>query len=190
MNLFGRKRYGSILADPPWPERGGGQIKRGADRHYHLMSIADIKALQMNGAPVVEHALPDAHLYLWATNNYLMDAGEVMTAWGFRYVTCVTWGKDRPGLGQYFRGMTEHLLFGVRGQPPYKTLADGKRAQGTTLVMAPRGEHSVKPAAFHALIERVSHGPFLELFARRPTAGWDVWGNEIAGQPVGATEAA
>lgn len=96
----------------------------------------------------------------------------------------------RPGLGQYFRGMTEHLLFGVRGQPPYKLLPDGKRAQGTTLISAPRTEHSVKPAEFHALVERVSVGPYLELFARRPTVGWDVWGNEIAGSPVGGTEAA
>jgi len=178
MSLFARKQYGTVLADPPWPERGGGKIKRGADRHYPLMSVEAIKALLVHGLPVVEHALPDSHLYLWATNNYLPDAIEVMRAWGFRYVTCITWAKDRPGLGQYFRGMTEHLLFGVRGQPPYRII-DGKRAQGTTLISAPRTEHSVKPAEFHRLIERVSAGPYLELFARRPMEGWDVWGNEV-----------
>ena len=26
--------YSTVLADPPWPESGGGKVKRGADRHY------------------------------------------------------------------------------------------------------------------------------------------------------------
>jgi N6-adenosine-specific RNA methylase IME4 len=144
------------------------------------MSIAAIKGLVVDGVPVPYLAAEHSHLYLWATNNYLMDAGEVMEAWGFRYVTAITWAKDgKAGLGQYFRGRTEHLLFGVRGKPGYRTLPTGKRAQGTTLVTAPRQEHSRKPDVFHDIIERVSKGPYLELFARRPRAGWDVWGNEL-----------
>ena len=40
-------RYHTIYADPPWMERGGGRIKRGADRHYPLMSTKDIMALDV-----------------------------------------------------------------------------------------------------------------------------------------------
>lgn len=168
------KQYGTILADPPWLERGGGKIKRGADRHYPLMKTRDICAL-----PVSDLALADAHLYLWVTNNFLPDGLEVMRAWGFRYVTCITWAKDKIGLGQYFRGQTEQCLFGVRGRPGYKTF-NGKRCQGTTLIAAPRGEHSVKPARLRLMVERVSPGPYLELFARQAARpGWDVWGNEV-----------
>lgn len=29
------------------------------------------------------------------------------------------------------------------------------------------------------MIQRLSPGPYLELFARRPMAGWDVWGNQV-----------
>lgn len=29
------------------------------------------------------------------------------------------------------------------------------------------------------MIERVSHAPRLELFARSEADGWDVWGNEV-----------
>ena len=36
------ERYKTILADPPWPEHGGGKSKRGADRHYPLMKRAPI----------------------------------------------------------------------------------------------------------------------------------------------------
>lgn len=168
------KQYGAILADPPWKEQGGGKIKRGADRHYPLMHTRDIAAL-----PVKDMALPNSHLYLWVTNNFLPDGLHVMAAWGFRYVTMITWAKDKMGLGQYFRGMTEHCLFGVRGQVPYQLRADGKRAQGRTLITAPRTVHSEKPTDIYPMIETVSPGPYLELFARRPYPNWDVWGNQV-----------
>lgn len=42
----------------------------------------------------------------------------------------------------------------------------------------PRGAHSQKPEAFLDLVEQVSPGPYLELFARRQRLGWDTWGNE------------
>lgn len=38
--------------------------------------------------------------------------------------------------------------------------------------------HSRKPEAFLDLVEQVSPGPYLELFARRNRLGWDTWGNE------------
>lgn len=41
----------------------------------------------------------------------------------------------------------------------------------------PRGEHSAKPEAFLDLVEQVSPGPYLELFARRNRLGWDTWGD-------------
>lgn len=46
----------------------------------------------------------------------------------------------------------------------------------TTWFRWPRGPHSVKPAAFLDLVERVSPGPYVELFARKQRLGWDSWG--------------
>jgi N6-adenosine-specific RNA methylase IME4 len=81
-------RFGTIFADPSWLEQGGGRIKRGADRHYPLMKTAAIVA---TGDVVKQLVKKDSHLYLWTTNNHLLDALEVMEAWGFRYVTLMTW---------------------------------------------------------------------------------------------------
>lgn len=173
MTLFPDQKYKTIYADPPWPEHGGGKIKRGADRHYSLMTVKDIMAL-----PVVDLAEDNCHLYLWATNNYLEDAFKVARAWGFRPVTVITWGKDKIGLGQYFRGQTEHCIFCVRGSLPYKII-DGKRQQGTTLIVAPRTIHSKKPQEMRQMIEKVSYEPRIELFARENYPSWDAWGNEI-----------
>lgn len=193
-------KFGCIVADPPWPEYGGGKIKRGADRHYPLMTVADIAAL-----PVSQIVLPDSHLYMWITNKFLAEGAHVTVAraWGFRPVTVLTWRKEgRIGLGQYFRGTTEHVVFCVRGAPPYKTKSDGKRAQGVTdfssldltsagvlqeasymeeglYFQEPRpGAHSVKPTKIHEWAELVSHGPYLEMFARRSRPGWESWGNQ------------
>ena len=168
-------KYRTIYADPPWPESGGGKIKRGADRHYPLMRVKEIMRL---GQQLTPHIADNAHIYLWATNNHLPEALEVMAAWGFEYKTSITWIKDRMGLGQYFRGLSEHCLFGVRGMLPYRVI-DGKRAQGTTAFLSPRGPHSRKPEEMRRMIEIVSYAPRVELFARHQSPGWDVWGNEV-----------
>ena len=168
------KKYQIIYADPPWAEYGGGKIKRGADKHYPLMKTYDICKLKI---PTDNNA----HLYLWVTNNKLQDGLQVMKAWGFEYKTIITWTKDRFGLGQYFRGNTEHCLFGVRGMLPYK-LTNGKRQEGITGFYAKRTDHSVKPQEMRDMIIKVSDRNEynkLEMFARKKTKGWDVWGNEV-----------
>jgi N6-adenosine-specific RNA methylase IME4 len=117
-----------------------------------------------------------SHLYLWITNNFLLDGIMVMQRLGYRYVTMRTWAKDRIGLGYYWRGQTEPCLFGVRGKLPPKVRTE------STLIgkgIVKRGRHSEKPAVFFEEVERVSHGPYLELFARTERPGWTTWGNEI-----------
>lgn len=168
------KKYQIIYADPPWMETGGGKIKRGADRHYSLMRTKDIISL-----PVKNITDTNAHLYLWTTNKFLPDALQVVSAWGFKYKTMITWVKDRVGLGQYFRGMTEHCLFAVRGNIPYR-IVENKRQQGRTVIIAQRTIHSKKPEELRNMILKVSGDlPRIELFAREKVAGWDVWGNEV-----------
>ena len=215
MNLFGPElpqpplagQYQVLYIDNPWPENGGGKIKRGADGKYKTMKVADIIALNREFG---FWAAPNAHLYSWSTNNYLPEALECIKAAGFRYVTKTTWVKDKIGLGQYFRGKSEDCLFAVRGRLPYRVRADGKRAQGETAFFEPEtycdesglivppadlpeafeaphvrdpdtGKiiHSRKPEQMRKYIELVSgEVPRLEMFARIATPGFDLWGNE------------
>lgn len=139
------------------------------------MPVKDIMAL-----PIGELADPEGcHLYCWTTNNYLPAALECIKTWGFEYITTITWLKDRVGLGQYYRGLTEHCLFAsTKKRLPYK-MADGKRCQGATGFSEPKTIHSRKPDCMRNMIEWVSYAPRIELFAREHHAGWDVWGNEV-----------
>ena len=168
--------FRTVYADPPWKEVGGGKITRGAQKHYELMPTKDIIAM---GNEVRRVTADQSHLYLWVTNNFLKDGLAVMEGWGYTYITTITWMKNKMGLGQYYRGMTEHCLFGRRGKAlPYKLLDTGKRAQGKTGFYAEKQEHSAKPTDMREMIERVSYGPYLELFGRQLVAGWDVWGDQ------------
>jgi N6-adenosine-specific RNA methylase IME4 len=144
-------------------ERGGGKIKRGADRHYLLMPTKDIIAME----PFITDLMDEnSHIYMWVTNNFLEDGLKVMREWGYTYITKITWIKEgKIGLGQYYRGMSEDCLFGRKGKVPYKVI-DGKRQQGVTAFSAPRGKHSEKPDFMRQQIEKVSFGPFVEIFAR------------------------
>lgn len=180
--------YPCILSDPPWPLNGGGKIKRGADRWYPTINNrAQIAAVHLD-CPLWNPA-PDAHLWMWTTNNHLPWALWIMNALDFRYVTNFPWVKPgRMGLGQYARGCHELLLFGVRGKGYNAcTSFNGKRltVRSDALVGAPRPTrngkvvHSAKPVESYELIERRSIGPRLELFARGRRNGWDCWGNEI-----------
>ena len=140
------------------------------------MTVAEICAL-----PVKNVVAEDAHLYLWTINRYVEDAYTVARAWGFEPSTLLTWAKKPMGggLGGTFGISTEYILFARRG-----SLAAKQRVKGTWFPWkreyvngAPA--HSRKPAAFMEMVEAVSPGPHLELFARRRRPGWSVWGNEV-----------
>lgn len=162
-----REPFSCIYADPPW--RYGNQGTRGAtDNHYTTMTVEEISAL-----PVSEMVAEQAHLHLWVTSVFLPDAFDLMRSWGFEYKSYLVWDKPQFGLGNYWRGPCELLLLGVRGQLQF--LDHSIKA----ILREDRTRHSAKPDAFRQLIERVSPGPRLEMFARRATPGWTAWGNEI-----------
>jgi N6-adenosine-specific RNA methylase IME4 len=47
------------------------------------------------------------------------------------------------------------------------------------VLFAPSRRHSRKPECSYELVEEVSYGPRLELYAREKRDGWSVWGDEV-----------
>ncbi len=169
-------RYRTIVADPPWAYQSaritttGKQRRAEALGHYSTMTAAEVAEI-----PVGEWTQDDAHLYLWTTNAILPEAFPVMKAWGFKYITLLTWNKmGTLGMGFSFRNQTEHVLFGIKG---ISHIEPAKRERN--IFAAPKGRHSEKPDSFYDMVERVSPEPRLEMFARRARlSGWDYWGDE------------
>jgi N6-adenosine-specific RNA methylase IME4 len=119
------------------------------------MSLDEIRA-----EPVGALVATDAHLHMWTTNAFLREAFDVVDAWGFEFKSCLVWIKSELGMGNYWRVSHEFLLLGVRGSLVFRdrTLP--------SWIQASRTSHSRKPAIVRALIERVSPGPYLELYGR------------------------
>jgi len=162
-------RFATIVIDPPWDwgdEGDSDQLGR-AKPDYSTMPFADLMEL-----PVGDLADDDCHLYLWITNRSLPKGFALMERWGFRYITMLTWVKPHYGMGNYFRGQTEHVLFGVKGSQPLK------RKDLPTVFFADRGKggHSSKPPEFFDLVQSASPGPFLEMFSRTERPDWTTWG--------------
>jgi len=164
--------YRTIVADPPWEVR---KIMRkvrpnqevGLD--YPTMTLANIQALPVS-------LLADQHsvCFLWTTQAYLRSAFEVLAAWGFKYQRTLTWDKGNGMCLFGFHHRTEFCLFGYRGRLEIYP----RRKAIPTVFAAKSNRHSAKPDCFFDMIE-VFGKPGLELFARRPRPGWDVWGNEV-----------
>ncbi len=165
-------RYRTIVADPPWHVQAGPRSlhdpgERSRSLVYPTMSVDAIAAL-------CPPAADDSHLYLWTINAYVEDAYAIARAWGFKPSTMLVWCK-RPkgrGLGGTFATATEYVLFARRGS----LLATAKVERNWWEWK--RGLHSEKPEAFLDLVESVSPGPRLEMFARRQRLGWDTWGDQ------------
>lgn len=185
------KKFSVIYADPPWEFKvySGKGKQRSAERHYDTASLADIKAL-----PIGNLAESDCALFLWCVMPELPGALEVIRAWGFEYKTVAfVWVKlnendkfvDRNGkglhwgMGYWTRANAELCLFATKGSP--KRLDKGVHQ----VVVSPVGEHSRKPDEVQVRIEQLlapapSRDTHLELFGRRETPRWTVWGNQIS----------
>lgn len=182
-------RVRTIVADPPWAYADAlsmSKVKRSAASHYQTMSVDDIIGLGGFGTVAGFRTFPDAFLFLWVTNAFLLDGSgaRVCQGWGFEPRQILTWVKGKAvdgklvpqiGLGHFTRGATEHLLLATRGTAKDRLLARNV----PNVFLAPRTKHSRKPDAAYALIERLAPGPYVELFAREPRNNWLCWGNEL-----------
>lgn len=186
-------KYSVIYADPPWNQKAGRNLSGGykkvngvqvfnptsnssSELPYETLTVDEIASFDVKSI-----VAKDAHLYLWVTNKYLLEANKIIQSWGFKYSTCITWSK-KPfggGMGGAFRVSHETLLFCTRG-----SLRATQKIVGTVFnIKRPYVNgypcHSKKPDFFYDLIEKVSPGKRIELFARDRRENWDAWGNEI-----------
>lgn len=172
--------YTGLLIDPPWGlhQRRSGNSKgyAAAEDHYPVMTDERILGL---GEAIKEISAENSFCFLWVTAATVPLGIQVLAAYGFKYTSFYFWAKGRFTLGNTFRNAGELLLLGVRG----KGTKVAYRSQPNWGLHALQ-QHSRKPEEIHLMIERMvgGDGPFLELFARRPSPSsknWHTWGNEL-----------
>ncbi len=183
------KLYGVIYEDPAWrfePRSRETGLDRAADNHYPTMTIEELRKL-----PVGDIAATDCVLFMWVTVPFMAEALDLIERRGFTYKSEYIWDKTpwdgdgadavikgAQGTGFWSRVNHEVLIVATRGAPPAP--APGENFPSVYREVA--GAHSAKPEHYSRMIERYyPNMPKIELNARAPRDGWDVWGNESEG---------
>jgi N6-adenosine-specific RNA methylase IME4 len=159
-------KFRTLVIDPPWDY----DLNIGGRSSPKYATMTHDELLKFD---VGQWAENDCHLYMWVTNNFMGRGFELMERWGFQNKTVLTWrklsknGKDTLwGCGSYFRNVTEHVIFGVRGTLRTRTV------EIPTILEAAITQHSEKPEAFYDIVRRASYLPAGEIFQRKPREGF------------------
>ena len=169
------KKYDVVVVDPPWElkkiKRDVRPNQRGFD--YETMTLEKIRNL-----PIANLCKPHALCFLWTIQKYLCEAERILTGWSFNRLLTMCWKKEygrSNGMPLYgFRWNVEFIHVGYLNKP--KTFKKGKLIKAA--FSAENRGHSIKPNEFYEEVQR--WGPDrIDLFARSPRCGWDVWGNEV-----------
>ncbi len=162
--------YDVIVIDPPWDvkkiERQV-RVNQEVDIDYPILSIDEIKALEL---PAKE----DVQVFFWTTHKYLPASFQILQAWGLKYICTFVWHK--PGGFQPFnlpQYNCEFVLYGKKGSIQF---VDTKGLK--TCFNGPRGRHSEKPDEFFDMIRKATTGQRISMFERRDRNGFESWGNE------------
>lgn len=164
--------FSVIYIDPPWPVSET-QWEKWESRiidKYPIMTIEEIKAL-----PIKRLASENCSLFMWTTHRFLHEAFHLIEQWGFKYYCTITWDKGSGWTQDGFNKRTEFLLYAYSGKMSIKETGDAI----PTIISEKKKEHSTKPEIIRELIEQKTMGNRLEMFARKQSDGWTVWGNEV-----------
>jgi N6-adenosine-specific RNA methylase IME4 len=163
------RRFPTIYADPPWKYDNQG-TRAATDQHYPTMTVEQIAA-----EPVAQLAADRCHLHMWTTTSFVPAALSIIPRWGFEYKSMLIWVKPSLGIGNYWRVSHEILLFASTRNAPFRD--HGQRSW----IELDRQGHSEKPEEIRTLIEKVSEGPYLEMYSRvlPKNAAWTVHGNQL-----------
>ncbi len=173
-----------LAADPPW--RFGDSLPgpgRGASKHYATLPVDEICLF-----PLPEMA-DNSILFLWRVSSMVEEAYKVVRSWGFTPKTELVWKKKTKndkrhfGMGRIVRAEHETCIVATMGRPEIlrkdiRSTFEAEEVGGLFEAVADR-RHSKKPDEFFQIVESLSSGPYVELFARTRRPGWSAFGNEL-----------
>ncbi|MDJ0697535.1 MT-A70 family methyltransferase [Mastigocoleus sp. MO_188.B34] len=175
------KAYQCIVLDPPWFYK----LRTGDNTQLNPIPYKPMKLIEIKKLPIPELSIhTGCVLWLWFTNNHLIEAAQCIQEWEFELKTVLTWekitkkGTPHIGTGNWLRNVTEHCILATKGK--IKAFSNTKTLiNQSTILRASCREYNRKPDEFYNLVETLCAGMTkLEMFARQSREGWDSWGNE------------
>lgn len=167
-------KFAAIISDPAW------------DIHMSL-PYGTCKDLELMSLPV-DKLQDEGIIILWVTGRSIDVGRKALHKWGYRMSNEMIWIKLNQlkrtivtgRTGHWLNHSKEHLLVGVKGNPPWLN----RLIDVDTIVSGTR-ETLRKPDEVYDMVERIvgKHSRKLEIFGRdhnvRP--GWLTIGNQLTG---------
>jgi len=177
------QKYDVVLCDPPWSYYGQQDKWGAAAKFYPTMSDDDLRNF-----PIKDFLNDTGVVFMWATSPRLDFAIELLTHWGLHYRgVAFVWVKTKQTgepIGaqgvrpSFIKPTTEYVIIGATSDKGRVLKLNDESIR--QVIMSPKQEHSRKPDDVHIAISKMyPNASKIELFARRPFEGWDVWGNEV-----------
>jgi N6-adenosine-specific RNA methylase IME4 len=157
-------RYPVIVADPPSP------VTKAPYQTMNLKTLERTLREQVEGK-----AADDCMVFLRATQANRSALEAMVTGWGWRLRELMVWHK-KSGRKHPDRMMQncEFVIVAEKGNPRFTNTK-----QFFQCFEGKSRSHSEKPDEFFEMIRRVTAGPRLELYARKPHEGFEPHGNEV-----------
>ncbi|WDQ17005.1 MULTISPECIES: MT-A70 family methyltransferase [Rhodopirellula] len=152
-------KFGTILAEPLFLQR-----RSVTDVTIPIAAPALDDLCSM---PVSAIASDNAHLHLWSHAEMLLDALDVLEAWGFEYRSCFVWVETTEAEEcDFWQSQCRFLLLGYKGNPSF-----GETTCRNWLKLNPQQRDS-RHATIRKLVQKVSPGPYMQLFVPEAADGW------------------
>jgi N6-adenosine-specific RNA methylase IME4 len=176
-------KFDVLVVDPPWQydnKNTQGCIIKGDEKKYETLSTMELLDLS---ELIHKVSKKDCVMFLWVTNPFIPQGLTLLDRYDFEYKTIITWVKNNSkGLGYWYRGNTEHMLLGIKGD------VKAFHSQQINVFHAEPKQHSQKPIKSYELIEEgtksIKGCKTLEIFARRQYKDWVCIGYDLDGLDI------
>ncbi len=165
-------KYRTVYIDPPVAvaetraEGNGNSIETRLAKSLEKQCALPLRKLAHNEG---------CHYWIWSPWTLIRKGviHRMLDAWELRWVAELIWDQGSSGKGRWFHARTEVLILAVSGDLPLR------KSDVAPVISAKREAGSRKPEKFAKLIEEMSVGPRIELFAKHARKGWDTWKGEV-----------
>lgn len=159
-NIEIKNKYDVVILDPPW--------KYGREYDPNNSRVASPYPEQTKGDiynTCKDMFKDDSVLWLWTTHQFIWEAKELLSEWGFTYKATLVWDKENIGMGSWLRMQCEFCLLGIKGTPLFENTTE------RDIIREQRKEHSRKPKSFYELVKKVCYGSIFEYYSREKKDG-------------------
>lgn len=168
------------MVDPPWNKKKSGHrnVRAAQKRDFPYTTLSTDDIFRLLNEHIIPKAEPLHSLFMWTTEDYLLECEERMLQLQYRRHCRLIWDKGN-GIAPAFtlRFSHEYLIWYYK--PKMMPIDRAVRGCFPTVLHERARQHSRKPdIAYHLLEMLYPATAKLDVFSREKRSGWDQFGDQ------------